>query len=150
MYITCTCIYKFVALLCETVDDVIHTCSMTVLGCVTHVGTFKHISSFGERKAKNLIEEQPGRWIEHNKRQLSRIYPAGRRTDSSNYEPMPMWLCGNQVGESVVQYAALVLVPQPVTCYRFTCTCTYTCTLYVHVCGKSLGRSTGALSVCFT
>ena len=60
--------------------------------------SFKNISSFGERKAKDLIESSPIHWIEHNKRQLSRIYPAGRRTDSSNYEPMPMWLCGNQVG----------------------------------------------------
>jgi hypothetical protein len=60
------------------------------------------MSSFGERKAKDLLLSSPQQWIEHNKRQLSRIYPGGRRTDSSNYEPVPMWLAGNQVGKSTM------------------------------------------------
>lgn len=30
---------------------------------------------------------------------LSRIYPAGSRTDSSNYSPVPMWNVGCQIGK---------------------------------------------------
>ena len=34
----------------------------------------------------------------YNKRQLSRIYPAGSRVNSSNYDPVNMWNCGCQIG----------------------------------------------------
>ena len=34
---------------------------------------------------------------EYNTRQLSRVYPAGKRVDSSNYEPMPLWILGSQL-----------------------------------------------------
>lgn len=37
-------------------------------------------------------------YIHHNMDKLSRIYPAGSRTDSSNYNPVPMWNVGCQIG----------------------------------------------------
>ncbi|MEE6506582.1 hypothetical protein FKM82_007739 [Ascaphus truei] len=37
------------------------------------------------------------KFLQYNRRQLSRIYPKGQRLDSSNYDPMPMWLCGSQL-----------------------------------------------------
>ena len=36
--------------------------------------------------------------MHHNMDKLSRIYPAGSRTDSSNYNPVPMWNVGCQIG----------------------------------------------------
>ncbi|KAF3836571.1 hypothetical protein F7725_029129 [Dissostichus mawsoni] len=36
-------------------------------------------------------------YIHHNMDKLSRIYPAGSRTDSSNYNPVPMWNVGCQI-----------------------------------------------------
>ncbi|GCB84477.1 hypothetical protein scyTo_0025074, partial [Scyliorhinus torazame] len=36
-------------------------------------------------------------FVELNSRQLSRIYPAGLRTDSSNYSPIDMWNTGCQI-----------------------------------------------------
>ena len=57
----------------------------------------KQMSSFGESKANDLSSNQSEKWVDHNKWQMSRIYPAGRRTDSSNYDPVPMWTCGNQI-----------------------------------------------------
>lgn len=36
--------------------------------------------------------------VRHNVTHLSRIYPAGWRTDSSNYSPMEMWNGGCQIG----------------------------------------------------
>lgn len=37
-------------------------------------------------------------YIHHNMDKLSRIYPGGFRTDSSNYNPVPMWNVGCQIG----------------------------------------------------
>ena len=74
------------------------------------------MSSFGERKAKDLIEKLPVEWIKHNRYQLSRIYPAGRRTDSSNYEPMPMWLCGNQIGQPLLHFCTYIVCLFLVAC----------------------------------
>lgn len=36
--------------------------------------------------------------VRHNVSHLSRIYPAGWRTDSSNYSPVEMWNGGCQIG----------------------------------------------------
>lgn len=38
-------------------------------------------------------------FVHHNMDKLSRIYPAGSRTDSSNYNPVPMWNAGCQIGK---------------------------------------------------
>lgn len=35
--------------------------------------------------------------MHHNMDKLSRIYPAGSRTDSSNYNPVPLWNVGCQI-----------------------------------------------------
>uniref|UniRef100_A0A8C4SDT1 Phosphoinositide phospholipase C n=1 Tax=Erpetoichthys calabaricus TaxID=27687 RepID=A0A8C4SDT1_ERPCA len=40
---------------------------------------------------------QSNDFITHNMRQLSRIYPAGKRTDSSNYNPVDLWIAGCQI-----------------------------------------------------
>jgi len=36
-------------------------------------------------------------WIHHNKEHLSRVYPAGHRVDSSNYDPTEAWAAGAQM-----------------------------------------------------
>ena len=42
--------------------------------------------------------QSASRFVLYNKRQLSRIYPAGSRVNSSNYDPVNMWNCGCQIG----------------------------------------------------
>lgn len=37
-------------------------------------------------------------FVRHNTWQLTRIYPSGMRTDSSNYNPQEMWNAGCQIG----------------------------------------------------
>lgn len=37
--------------------------------------------------------------MQHNAWQLSRVYPSGLRTDSSNYNPQELWNAGCQMGE---------------------------------------------------
>ncbi len=62
---------------------------------------YYEMSSFGENKTKKFIKEKRSEFIEYNKKQLSRIYPAGGRVDSSNYNPLMAWSAGCQIGKTV-------------------------------------------------
>ncbi|XP_042559637.1 1-phosphatidylinositol 4,5-bisphosphate phosphodiesterase delta-1b isoform X2 [Clupea harengus] len=59
--------------------------------------SFYEMSSFKEGKSVKLAEESANQYIHHNVDKLSRIYPAGMRTDSSNYNPVPLWNSGCQI-----------------------------------------------------
>ena len=50
----------------------------------------------------NLANTQGAEYVEYNKRQLSRIYPAGGRVDSSNYNPQQAWNAGCQIGTNTI------------------------------------------------
>ncbi|XP_055360784.1 1-phosphatidylinositol 4,5-bisphosphate phosphodiesterase delta-4 [Betta splendens] len=65
------------------------------------------MSSFSESKAKRLIREAGREFVQYNTRQLSRIYPSGLRTDSSNYNPQDMWSVGCQIVALNFQTAGL-------------------------------------------
>ncbi len=69
---------------------------------LTEIGTeracFRDMSSFPETKAEKYVNRVKGKkFLQYNRLQLSRIYPRGQRLDSSNYDPLPMWLCGSQL-----------------------------------------------------
>ncbi|KAM6178402.1 1-phosphatidylinositol 4,5-bisphosphate phosphodiesterase delta-4 [Rhynchocyon petersi] len=68
---------------------------------------FYEISSFSESKAKNLAKEAGNEFVQHNTWQLSRVYPSGLRTDSSNYNPQELWNAGCQMVAMNVQTAGL-------------------------------------------
>uniref|UniRef100_A0A3Q4AU78 Phosphoinositide phospholipase C n=1 Tax=Mola mola TaxID=94237 RepID=A0A3Q4AU78_MOLML len=64
-----------------------------------HFSSFKHsrihskfyeVASFTESKAR-------ADFVYHNSRQLTRVYPSGFRTDSSNFNPQEMWNAGCQI-----------------------------------------------------
>ncbi|NXG22463.1 PLCD4 phosphodiesterase, partial [Grallaria varia] len=55
------------------------------------------ISSLSEAKARKLIRDAGNEFVRHNAWQLTRIYPSGMRTDSSNYSPLEMWNVGCQI-----------------------------------------------------
>ena len=55
------------------------------------------MSSFEESKAVKLATTQQKAFLEYNSLQLSRIFPAGGRVDSSNYDPTVCWLAGCQI-----------------------------------------------------
>lgn len=60
------------------------------------------MSSFGEPNAFKLKNSSGVDFVQYNKRQLSRIYPAGKRIDSSNYDPIEMWNAGCQIGKGII------------------------------------------------
>ncbi|NWI64363.1 PLCD4 phosphodiesterase, partial [Todus mexicanus] len=55
------------------------------------------ISSLSEAKARKLVRDAGNEFVRHNAWQLTRIYPSGMRTDSSNYSPQEMWNVGCQI-----------------------------------------------------
>jgi len=55
-----------------------------------------HLSSFSEGKARVLLE-RPEETVRHTRRQLVRVYPAGSRASSSNYNAVPFWNVGCQL-----------------------------------------------------
>ncbi|KAI9595044.1 PLC-like phosphodiesterase [Syncephalis fuscata] len=72
----------------------------------------KHFVSFGHSQANDAIYEMcsfaestnvalakksPAAAIRHNKKHLSRIYPSGKRINSTNYEPVVHWGVGSQL-----------------------------------------------------
>lgn len=69
---------------------------------LSEIGTdkacYRDMSSFPETKAEKYANRSKGKkFLQYNRRQLSRIYPKGQRMDSSNYDPLPMWICGSQL-----------------------------------------------------
>lgn len=71
-----------------------------------HFHSFKHsrihnkfyeVASFTESKARKQLKESGAEFVYHNTRQLTRVYPSGFRTDSSNYNPQEMWNVGCQI-----------------------------------------------------
>uniref|UniRef100_A0A667YLH6 Phosphoinositide phospholipase C n=1 Tax=Myripristis murdjan TaxID=586833 RepID=A0A667YLH6_9TELE len=64
-----------------------------------HFNSFKHSPRKHLREA-DLTTNHINRWSEfvlHNSRHLTRVYPSGFRTDSSNFNPQEMWNVGCQI-----------------------------------------------------
>ncbi|XP_056157049.1 1-phosphatidylinositol 4,5-bisphosphate phosphodiesterase delta-4 [Lampris incognitus] len=57
---------------------------------------FYEVSSFTESKARKHLRDAGTEFVHHNSRQLTRVYPSGFRTDSSNFNPQEMWNAGCQ------------------------------------------------------
>ncbi|KAL0266975.1 UNVERIFIED_CONTAM: hypothetical protein PYX00_009371 [Menopon gallinae] len=58
---------------------------------------FYEMSSFDEKQATTLLKERPIEFVNYNKLQLSRVYPSGKRFDSSNFMPQIFWNAGCQL-----------------------------------------------------
>eukprot|EP01135_Chromosphaera_perkinsii_P002522 Nk52_evm38s224 gene=Nk52_evmTU38s224 len=56
-----------------------------------------HMSSFSEGKVEQICSKSVDSFRKHNRRNLSRTYPAGTRVNSSNYDPMLAWSAGCQI-----------------------------------------------------
>ncbi|XP_058047672.1 1-phosphatidylinositol 4,5-bisphosphate phosphodiesterase zeta-1-like [Ahaetulla prasina] len=54
-------------------------------------------NSIGEVKGQKLISRRAPDFVSHTVRFLTRIYPKGTRTDSSNYDPQEFWNVGCQL-----------------------------------------------------
>ncbi|VDM23556.1 unnamed protein product [Toxocara canis] len=59
--------------------------------------------SMTETRAYELVKQSPIEFVNHNKRQITRIYPKGKRVDSSNFWPIKFWNCGCQMAAMNMQ-----------------------------------------------
>ncbi|XP_004676692.1 PREDICTED: 1-phosphatidylinositol 4,5-bisphosphate phosphodiesterase delta-1 isoform X2 [Condylura cristata] len=84
--------------LAKELSDMIIYCKSVHFGGFASPGqAFYEMVSFSENQALRLLQESGSSFVRHNVTHLSRIYPAGRRTDSSNYHPVEMWNGGCQI-----------------------------------------------------
>ena len=60
-------------------------------------GSIYKCSSIQESEAKHYCRKYAVKMLDHTEHHLVRCYPAGMRIDSSNYNPIPMWLGGVQM-----------------------------------------------------
>jgi Ca2+-binding EF-hand superfamily protein len=60
-------------------------------------GKYYQMSSFGEAKTRKLSAKNSNAFMLYNQKQFSRVYPAGSRVDSSNYDPTFAWNAGCQI-----------------------------------------------------
>ena len=68
------------------------------------------MSSFGESKARTLLDESGPDFVRYNMSQLSRVYPGASRQDSSNLDPSQPWTGGCQIGESYYQVTIIIII----------------------------------------
>ena len=73
----------------KSLNGVCHLSGFFPLFCsiLTEKARFYEMSSFDEKQATTLLKERPIEFVNYNKHQLSRVYPAGTRFDSSNFMP---------------------------------------------------------------
>jgi phosphatidylinositol phospholipase C eta len=78
---------------------VVYTQSVCFRGfCVSQDVKWWQMSSLCENVAQRCCMERRAQgFVHHNRRQLTRIYPAGYRIDSSNFNPQDLWNCGCQI-----------------------------------------------------
>uniref|UniRef100_A0A3P9KUI0 Phosphoinositide phospholipase C n=1 Tax=Oryzias latipes TaxID=8090 RepID=A0A3P9KUI0_ORYLA len=80
-------------------DLVIYTRSVKFIGFShsrDHQSYFEN-TSMAEKKARKLASGSGLNFVQHNQRFLTRIYPAGSRMSSSNYNPQEFWNVGSQL-----------------------------------------------------
>ncbi|XP_076985919.1 1-phosphatidylinositol 4,5-bisphosphate phosphodiesterase delta-1 isoform X2 [Tamandua tetradactyla] len=87
--------------LVKELSDMVIYCKSVHFGGFSSSGTsrqaFYEMASFSENRALRMLLELGNSLVRHNVGHLTRIYPAGWRTDSSNYSPVEMWNGGCQI-----------------------------------------------------
>lgn len=79
-------------------------------GCLSPVcrlyhgtGSTGNVLSFSETRAHQAVQQKAEQFMLYNQRQLTRVYPSAYRIDSSNFNPVPYWNVGCQLGRSCMK-----------------------------------------------
>jgi hypothetical protein len=83
----------------QKLSDLIYYSQSVSLAKDFKEGVYSHMSSLVEKQALFLAgpRKTAALWNRYSRRQLSRIYPNGKRVDSSNYDPQPLFNVGCQL-----------------------------------------------------
>ena len=62
-------------------------------------GRITQMSSFVESKMERFVKnkDHARNFVIYSRMKMSRVYPNGRRLESTNYDPTPMWCAGSQL-----------------------------------------------------
>lgn len=91
---------KAFKLVAQDMSDLVVYCRsvhFTNMRKATEMTKCYEMSSFAEKKAMKLSRDESTAFIRLNINHLSRTYPDGKRFDSSNYDPQPLWNVGIQM-----------------------------------------------------
>jgi len=58
---------------------------------------YEYACCVSEAASVDLFKHNLTKYVLLNQIQMTRVYPVGKRIMSSNYNPVPHWLCGSQV-----------------------------------------------------
>uniref|UniRef100_T1J420 Phosphoinositide phospholipase C n=1 Tax=Strigamia maritima TaxID=126957 RepID=T1J420_STRMM len=86
--------------LAQELSDLVNICTAVHFRSFDHAkkqGKWYEMSSLSEDKAYTLADSKLEKFVEYNRKQLIRIYPSGKRQDSSNYDPIPLWNVGSHM-----------------------------------------------------
>ncbi|XP_063778243.1 inactive phospholipase C-like protein 2 isoform X1 [Pseudophryne corroboree] len=86
--------------LCKELSDLVSICKsvqFTDFQSSFQNQKYWEVCSFNEVAAGKYATENPGDFVNYNKRFLSRIFPSPMRIDSSNMNPQDFWKCGCQI-----------------------------------------------------
>ncbi|XP_052126651.1 1-phosphatidylinositol 4,5-bisphosphate phosphodiesterase zeta-1 [Frankliniella occidentalis] len=81
----------------QKLSDLVNVCQGTHFHGFKEPGKCYEMVSLSESKAAKLIEKSAEAFVEFNTRRLSKVYPAGTRTGSTNFQPWPYWNAGCQI-----------------------------------------------------
>jgi phosphatidylinositol phospholipase C delta len=86
--------------LSQELSDIIFMPSSHVKGTLEEAAAkaeVMSVCSFVESKSDGYIAKSGNGYATHNKARFARIYPAGSRISSTNYNPVPHWVAGAQI-----------------------------------------------------
>lgn len=80
-----------------------------------HTGSTGNVLSFSETRAHQAVQQKAEQFMLYNQKQLTRVYPSAYRIDSSNFNPLPYWNVGCQLGRCRMEN----LLPSPSVCDKW-------------------------------
>merc|ERR1712136_214901 len=78
-------------------SEIINYCAAVKFKDFETERNYWEMSSFDETKQSQLTSSSGDKFVEYNRRNLSRVYPKGTRLLSSNLDPVQPWLTGCQM-----------------------------------------------------
>lgn len=81
----------------QNLSDLVNVCQGVHFHGFKEAGKCYEMVSLSESKATKLMDKGE-LLIDFNSRRLSKIYPSGTRTGSTNFQPWPFWNAGCQLG----------------------------------------------------
>ncbi|NXU49866.1 PLCH1 phosphodiesterase, partial [Turnix velox] len=94
--------------LCRALSDLVVYTNSVAAQDIVDDGSAGNVLSFSETRAHQAVQQKAEQFMLYNQKQLTRVYPSAYRIDSSNFNPIPYWNVGCQLGKSCVSNFPLV------------------------------------------